>query len=119
LLRVKRLEAEIRQQQGMELDEDTEDMLPGVDKVWLAKELERDAKEKAQRERERMKEEGGAWHGVDLEAGVELSAEDVTAETQDAKADHSNDESQAHKSGLVEIYENALTEPYPTDEAAA
>lgn len=80
LLRVKRLEAEMRVQQGMELEEDVEDMLPGVDKVWLAKELERDAKEKAKKERERIKAEGGLWHGADLEAGVELSVEDVTTD---------------------------------------
>lgn len=79
LLRVKRLEADLRERQGQFAEEDSNSPLEGVDPVWLAKQLERDAEQRSQRERQRIREEGGSWEAVDLEAGTEL-ADDLLPE---------------------------------------
>jgi hypothetical protein len=90
LLRVKRLEADLRERRGQYAEEDSNSPLEGVDPIWLAKELERDAEEKAAEERQQMKEEGGSFDAVDLEAGTELSddlLEDVAdVQTEEAAA---------------------------------
>ncbi len=75
LLRVKRLEGDLRERQGLPVDHGDSSPLDGVDPVWLAKQLEADAEEKAAKERQRIKEEGGRWHNVDLESGSEVVAD--------------------------------------------
>ena len=79
LLRVKRLEADLRQREGVSVEDNGISPLEGIDPVWLAKQLERDAAEKRTTEHQRVKEEGGTWEAVDLEAGTEL-AEDLIPE---------------------------------------
>lgn len=73
LLRVRRLEGDLRERQGLPLDHNESSPLEGLDPAWLAKQLERDAEKKAAEERQRIKEEGGRWDNVDLEAGTEMS----------------------------------------------
>jgi hypothetical protein len=75
LLRVKRLEADLRERRGQYPEEDSNSPLDGMDPVWLAKQLARDARKKKQDERQRVKEEGGRWDNVDIEAGTELADE--------------------------------------------
>jgi hypothetical protein len=75
LLRVKRLEADLRERKGQYPEEDSNSPLDGMDPVWLAKQLARDARKKKQDERQRVKEEGGRWDNVDIEAGTELADE--------------------------------------------
>jgi len=79
LLRVKRLEADLRERKGQFAEEDSNSPLEGLDPVWLARQLERDAEQKSRIERQQMKEEGGSWESVDLEAGTEL-ADDLLPE---------------------------------------
>jgi len=79
LLRLKRLEGDLRERQGLAVDDNGTSPLEGIDPVWLAKQLERDAEQKSRRERQRIKEEGGSWDNVDLEAGTEL-ADDLLPE---------------------------------------
>jgi hypothetical protein len=83
LLRVKRLEADLRERKGQFAEEDSNSPLEGVDPVWLAKQLERDTEEKSRTERQRDKEEGGSWHAVDLEAGTEVAADEEETEAAD------------------------------------
>jgi hypothetical protein len=88
LLRVKRLEADLRERKGQYAEEDSNSPLEGIDPVWLAKQLEKDAEEKSRRERQRVHEEGGLWERIDLEAGTEipeeLLSEPETEELQEA-----------------------------------
>jgi hypothetical protein len=79
LLRVKRLEADLREREGVSVEDNGMSPLEGIDPVWLAKELERDAAAKQTTEHQRVKEEGGRWDAVDLEAGTEL-ADDLIPE---------------------------------------
>ena len=83
LLRVKRLEGELLERQGLSIGDNGESPIEGIDPVWLAKELELEAAEKSEHERQRIREEGGAWHGVDLEVGAEISAADLLEEEED------------------------------------
>jgi hypothetical protein len=78
LLRVKRLEADLRERKGQYAEEDSNSPLEGIDPVWLAKQLERDAEQKARIERQRIRDEGGTWERVDLEAGTEVAADLLT-----------------------------------------
>jgi len=75
LLRVKRLEGNLRERQGLYVDDNGVSPIEGVDPAWLAKQLEKDAAEEAKRERQRVKEEGGRWDAVGLKH--ELSGVDV------------------------------------------
>ncbi len=79
LLRVKRLEADLRERKGLSIEDNGQSPLEDIDPAWLAKQLERDAEEKSRIERQRIKEEGGSWERVDLEAGTEL-ADDLLPE---------------------------------------
>jgi hypothetical protein len=75
LLRVRRLEGDLRERQGLPVDYGDSSPLDGMDPAWVAKELERDAEKKAAEEKQRVKEEGGKWNRVDLEAGTEVLPE--------------------------------------------
>ena len=82
LLRVKRLEADLRERKGQYAEEDSNSPLEGIDPIWLAKQLERDSEEQSRRERQRIHEEGGTWEHVDLEAGTEMSDDLLPPETE-------------------------------------
>ena len=52
LLRVKRLEGDLRERRGLSVEDNGTSPLDGIDPAWLAKQLEYDAAEKAEQERQ-------------------------------------------------------------------
>jgi len=88
LLRVKRLEGDLRERQGLSVEDNGNSPIEGIDPAWLAKQLERDADEKDRQERQQIKEEGrwdaaGLRHevsGIDVEEKPEHVSDDVESE---------------------------------------
>jgi len=89
LLRVKRLEGDLREKRGLSVEDNGTSPIEGIDPAWLAKQLERDAEEKDRQERQQTKEEGGRWDvaglraevsGVDVEEKPEPVNDDVESE---------------------------------------
>lgn len=92
LLRVKRLEGDLREKRGLSVEDNGTSPIEGIDPVWLAKQLERDAEERDRQERQQTKEEGGRWDVAGLKA--EVSGVDVEEKPEPANDDVESEETE-------------------------
>jgi hypothetical protein len=95
LLRVKRLNGKMREQAGLSLELD-ENMLGDINLPSLARQLETEAAEKAEAQRQ-QKADGGSWRKVDIEAAAEVEDEpirepEVSATDEDDYPDNNGDQ---------------------------
>jgi len=110
LLRVVRLDGDLKERAGVFADA-PQTFLPEIKPAKLGQLLEADAKEERERERQRIKDEGGVWTNVDLESGTE-----VVADLEEAKP--ARNDSEDTEEAEPEVLEEPLYLPAFQSEAA-